>query len=79
MSPDAYNPNFGYTMPSGSKWGFGSDKRKGVANTVNSPGAGTYVIPSKMVEGPKFVMGSRLDNEKNSPNKANPGPGQYDL
>ena len=80
MSPAAYRPNFGYTMPSGSKWGFGSDKRKGVVNANNiSPGAGTYQIPSKVVEGPKYVMGSRLENEKNSKSKANPGPGQYDL
>ena len=65
-------------MPQGSKWGFGSDKRKGMGVENNSPGAGTYQIASTISDGPKFVMGSRLTNES-SGMKLNPGPGQYDL
>jgi hypothetical protein len=66
-------------MPTGSKWGFGSDKRKGVTTNSLSPGAGTYQIPSKMVEGPKYVMGQKLSNELSGGIQMNPGPGQYDL
>jgi hypothetical protein len=62
-------------MPSGSKWGFGSDKRKGLGSGNFSPGAGTYQIPSMMVEGPKYVMGSKLDTDLTGGKKANPGPG----
>ena len=79
MSPAAYNPSHGLTMPAGSKWGFGSDVRKGIGKSSISPGAGTYQIPSKIQEGPKFIMGSKLENEKNLPSRNNPGPGQYDL
>jgi hypothetical protein len=42
------------------------------------PGAGSYVIPSKIVEGPKYFMGSRLARNESSSLK-NPGPGAYDL
>ena len=49
----------------------------GVAN--NSPGAGTYQLPSTISDGPKFVMGSKIANDMSPGVKKNPGPGQYDL
>ena len=45
----------------------------------NSPGAGTYQLPSMISEGPKFVIGSRLPTDMSPGVKHNPGPGQYDL
>lgn len=42
------------------------------------PGAGQYPIPSKIVEGPKYIMGARLTRNQSS-NFKNPGPGAYDL
>lgn len=51
-------------MPAGNKWGFGSERRKGLASGNLSPGAGTYQIPSKISEGPKFVMGAKLSNDE---------------
>lgn len=32
-----------------------------------------------MVEGPKFVMGAKLNTDELAAIKKNPGPGQYDL
>ena len=66
-------------MPAGNKWGFGSEKRKGVGGGSISPGAGTYQIPSKVAEGPKYVMGAKLTTDELAAVKKNPGPGQYDL
>ena len=43
------------------------------------PGAGTYQVPSKMVEGPKFVMGAKFDDRSLTSLGKNPGPGAYDL
>lgn len=46
---NAYNPNLSQTQKSGSKWGFGSETRKGPieeANRNNSPGPGNYNIES---------------------------------
>jgi len=47
-------------------------------DAASMPGAGTYQIPSRMSEGPKYGMGAKIGND-NSPMKNNPGPGQYNL
>lgn len=46
------------------------------------PGAGTYDLPSKLVEGPAFVMGLKLDNQSSigaavGKTIKNPGPNVY--
>ena len=49
---------------------------------MTSPAPGTYKIPPKSIEGPKFVMGLKLENQSavGSYQKkvaANPGAGTY--
>ena len=77
VSPDKYNPNYTAIKNQSAKWGFGSDKRKGLSGNENTPGAGTYSIPSRMIEGPKYVMGSRLNDGMSPEKNKNPGPGTY--
>lgn len=83
QDPGNYNPNFNATKQAGSKWGFGSEKRQGPVQNRDAakiPGAGTYKIPSKLSEGPKYGISAKLPSEIDaSPAKANPGPGNYDL
>lgn len=43
-----------------------------------SPGAGSYTIPSRLVEGPSFPIGAKLKDGSASALLKNPGPGQYD-
>ena len=52
QDPGRYNPDDGFTKPGGARWGFGSEKRLKNKNLSLSPGAGSYNIPSKLVEGP---------------------------
>jgi len=61
--PDSYNPIYQSTKEQSPNWGFGSSKRAGLTNgKVVSPSMQTYNIPSKAVEGSKWVMGAKLDN-----------------
>ena len=58
----------------------GSEKRDGMANKSVSkfPGAGTYDLPSKVGEGPKFVMGLHCGQTAiNAKAGSQPGPGAY--
>jgi len=60
--PDSYNPIYQSTKEQSPNWGFGSSKRAGLTNgKVVSPSMQTYNIPSKAVEGSKWVMGAKLD------------------
>jgi hypothetical protein len=78
-SPDAYEITQHTIGKNSSKWGFGSEMRKGVANAKSiSPGPGAYVHKSMAfeIDKPKFFMGTKLN-----PLKANttvPGAGAYD-
>lgn len=77
VSPDKYNPNHGTIKNSAAKWGFGTDNRKPLNNGKdNVPGAGTYNIPSKILDGPKYFIGAKLGGEQD-PKRLNPGPGAY--
>jgi hypothetical protein len=82
VSPDRYNPKFefGSTINSASKWRFGSEARNSMENKGNKcvPGAGTYKIPSKVGEGPKYIIGAKIKSDL-SPMKNNPGPGTYNI
>jgi len=68
------------TQPSGSKWGFGSETRKGpleVAKRNNSPGPGGYNLDSMAFSKvPKFFLGEKLKSPKDITNT--PGAGAYD-
>ena len=55
--PGTHNPNFDSVANKSAAWGFGTSTRPALAQTKNTPGAGSYDLPSKMIEGPKFVMG----------------------
>ena len=78
-SPDAYNPNVGSVMRNDAKWGFGSEKRKGLAKTTQAPGPGNYAIESLdfSPNRAKFHMGSRLPDIKETTKV--PGAGSYDV
>lgn len=52
-----HNPNFGSVANRSAAWGFGTMTRPALNQAKPTPGAGTYNLPSKMVEGPQFVMG----------------------
>jgi hypothetical protein len=41
------------------------------------PGPNQYTIPSRVVEGPKFIMGARTKDPLEPKDKI-PGPGQYE-
>ena len=77
-SPGAYNPNSGATQKADAKWGFGSEKRKGLAKTSQSPGPGNYAYesPNFSPTKAKFHMGQRLPDIKETTRV--PGAGAYD-
>lgn len=78
--PDSYNPVYQSTKEKSPNWGFGSSKRGQLTNgKVVSPSMQTYNIPSRAVEGSKWVMGAKLQGSM-SVDKAKfaPGPGNYD-
>lgn len=82
--PNSYDPNFGKTKNASATWTFGTGGRSastGKAN-LNTPAPGTYSTPSKAIEGPKFHMGLKLDNQSSigtmtRTTAINPGPGNY--
>ena len=43
------------------------------------PGAGAYIIPSKITDGPKVHMHAKTDKVDQNLKKNVPGPGNYDL
>jgi Sperm-tail PG-rich repeat len=53
----------------------GSSKRPPLSDNGENPGPGTYEIPQRAVEGPKFSMKGRI--EKANPDNS-PGPGHYE-
>jgi hypothetical protein len=59
--PGSHNPNFNSVGYHSAVWSFGSSTRPPLNNVRNVPGAGTYELPSRAVEGPAFVMGLKLD------------------
>jgi hypothetical protein len=65
----------------GQEWRFGSEARKAPVHRDAKvfPGAGSYSIPTKLQEGPKYGMGIKLNDSISSSPARNPGPGQYDL
>jgi len=43
------------------------------------PGAGTYQIPSRLVEGPRYGMGAKFNDRSSTSMGRNPGPGAYEV
>ena len=77
-SPSAYSITQYNTGVSGQKWGFGTDKRKGIGGASLSPGPGAYTHKVQVfdIEKPKFFMGEKIKDLK--PNTTVPGSGTYD-
>ena len=71
--PGAYTAS--EIRPHSSATKIGTGKRLPLNENVETPGPGTYEIPAKAVEGPKFTMVGRglTGNSSNSP-----GPGHYE-
>lgn len=60
--PGAHDPNFHKIVSRDAAWSFGTSQRQSLNNAKNVPGAGTYDIHSRAVEGPAFAMGLKMDN-----------------
>lgn len=79
QDPGSYDPRDGFTKAASQRWGFGTEKRLRAGAQSVAPGAGTYSIPSRVVEGPSFPIGMKLNDRSASSLLNSPGPGQYDL
>lgn len=80
--PGSHNPNFDSVALHHAVWSFGTSSRPSLNNAKPVPGAGAYDLPSKVVEGPAFVMGLKLDNQSSigaavGKTIKNPGPNVY--
>eukprot|EP00356_Strombidium_inclinatum_P017106 CAMPEP_0170483580 /NCGR_PEP_ID=MMETSP0208-20121228/3259_1 /TAXON_ID=197538 /ORGANISM="Strombidium inclinatum, Strain S3" /LENGTH=163 /DNA_ID=CAMNT_0010756693 /DNA_START=857 /DNA_END=1345 /DNA_ORIENTATION=- len=78
--PDSYEPQFASVKEKCPLWGFGTSKRKGltVGKSV-APSMQSYNIPSKAVEGNKWIMGVKLESSLANPKaRLVPGPGNYE-
>eukprot|EP00347_Sterkiella_histriomuscorum_P010747 403375078 len=75
--PGQYEPSVKQTKGKiNPSWSLSKDQRDKLLTSV-SPGPGSYVVPSKIQEGPKYILG--LKPEINPfKNKTEPGPGLYD-
>lgn len=61
--PDKYNPKLDSVKRSPPATGFGYGHRLKLGkNASQEPGPGSYTAPSKVGEGPKFVMGMKLED-----------------
>lgn len=69
IGPGSYSP---IIVSSGPKWGFGNSKRVEI-NDSESPGPGTYTVPSYLSK-KAFSMSPRRKNKEPS---QTPGPGAY--
>ena len=60
--PDSYMPDTKSSKPKSANWVFGSSKRGNLTVGRNeAPSMQTYNIPSRAVEGSKWIMGSKLN------------------
>lgn len=80
--PDSYNPNFTPVKERNAAYSFGTGKRSDLGSGSKTPAPGTYPIKSHAIEGPKFAMGLKLDNQSSigieqRKTKGNPGAGTY--
>lgn len=76
--PGQYDPSISFTKLKSVAWGFGTSTRPMTLNKSSSiPGPDLYNIPSKVIEGPKFVIGVRPNTSMNAQRDQIPGPGKY--
>lgn len=80
--PNTYNPSFLYSKRSEPSYGFGSSVRQPLAPKKNVPAPSAYNVPERLVEGPRFHMGSKCERQsalaiEAKKTVANPGPGTY--
>ena len=75
--PGAYDPNISATKMRSAGWRIGTDQRKSVVQKGQEfiPGAGSYSIASRIDEGRKVTMHSRLDQVDQNVKRGIPGPG----
>lgn len=56
----------------------GNDTRRPLNNSENTPGPGSYKLPNKMIEGPRYSMkGATQVDPITREQIMLPGPGQY--
>ena len=75
--PNIYNPKTDAVMKTMAKTSLGFGKKYDLAlPSSKGPGPGSYALPNRAIEGPKFVMGSKLKSTLER-NIDVPGPGEY--
>lgn len=81
--PDSYNPNMTSIKERNASWSFGSGQRAKLASVgLTTPAPGTYNVPNRAIEGPKYPMGSKIEANsafgvEQRKTRGNPGPGNY--
>jgi len=80
--PDTYNPNHTPVKERNASYSFGTGKRHDLGSGSKTPAPGTYPVPNKAIEGSKFSMGLKLDNQSSIGQEVkrqsmNPGAGTY--
>ena len=80
-SPGQYDPKPEFTKLKAAGWRIGTETRPGMVQKGQDkvPGAGAYVIPSRISEGPKISMHAKTDSVDPVVKRNVPGPGRYDL
>lgn len=74
--PAAYEASHSQTNQASPKWGLGTSARADLGGTRATPGPGTYSVPSRVVEGPKYSAAPRREETSRS---EGPGPSAYSL
>jgi len=80
--PNTYNPNHTPVKERNASYSFGTGKRHDLGSGSKTPAPGTYPFQSKAIEGSRFSMGLKLDNQSSigieqKKVQGNPGAGTY--
>lgn len=76
--PNVYNPKYDHTKRNSPATSLGYGSRTFLNRTFEVPGPGNYSTPSKVGEGPKYIMGIRLnDSIQEKRAKQLPSPDNY--
>lgn len=63
--PSNYKPSDNFVKTHAASWRFGTSSRPSLSQDRGQlPGPNKYNIPSKMIEGPKYVMGVKTSLDK---------------
>jgi hypothetical protein len=74
--PAQYEATHNQTAHASPKWGLGTSARQDAGGAKAVPGPGTYFLPSRLVEGPKYSAAPRREETARS---EGPGPSAYSL